>query len=160
MKHSLEAEFQLVDHYVEDLSIKNSITALHDEDGRIIKAIDIYHVGVDLSKTHHIGELGLSLHFVCQKKGATKEKIAVKMKIIGQFMARVSDSMSADKFKQMLFGSGTAALYSVSRAIIATTTAQCLSSGQVRIPMINVLEFLASQMEEAEEMEKEEGNKS
>ena len=149
---SIIAEFQLVDHFVEELVVRNSIGILRDEDEKAIKEISIYGVSAGSFEEYHAGKLGISLSFECSKKGNEGEKISVEVKISGEFEARISETMDADRFKQMLLGNGIATLYSISRAVIATTTAQCLSSGQVRIPMLNVLEYLASHPEKAEGM--------
>ena len=156
MKYSsIEAEFQFRDHVVEELNIKNTIIELLDEDQRSIKTIDIYRIETEEQNGDHVGEIGLSLCFVCNKKDAVDKSITVEMKIMGQFSAKITESMSLERFREMLRANGTATLYSIARSVIATTTSQCLVFGQVRIPMINVLEFLGSYDEEGKEREEE-----
>jgi len=140
---SIESDFQFLNHLVEELSIKSSLSELQDDDERVIKDVDIYGLRATSSEEHYLGEIGLSLQFACSKKGHAEEEIVIELKIIGRFIASI-ESMTTDDFKKMLLGNGTATLYSIARAIISTTTAQCMSSGQVRIPMINVLKFLAT----------------
>ena len=152
----IEAEFQFHDHVVEELSIKSTILKLLDEDQRTIEKIDIYKIETWEQDSLHIGEIGLSLCFVCSKEASADANITVEMKIVGAFFASITESMNAERFQEMLYTNGTAALYSIARAVIATTTAQCLVSGQVRIPMINVLEFLKSQPEEKKTEEENE----
>ena len=52
--------------------------------------------------------------------------------------------MSKEDFFKMLEISGTACLYSIARANIINISSQCLLHGQLRVPMINVFEYVKS----------------
>lgn len=62
-------------------------------------------------------------------------KYSLDMKIEGGFTA--GKDMPKEEFEQMLHINGTAALYSIARGFIISTSSQTLVSGQVVLPLLN-----------------------
>lgn len=139
---NIHSPFQLKDHYVDELIVKNKSIVLSRDDQHNLRDISIIGAEVKDDLDNFTGSLSLSINVSCKRKDDSKSTISVKIVLTGIFLAGKSEEMDLKKFQDMLILNGATSLYSIARAIIATTTAQCLSSGKVLLPMVNIFEML------------------
>lgn len=140
-EQAIKAPFQLLSHSVDELNIKNRMSILNADVSKTLKDVSIKDAHVNESTELFIGDLTLFISTQCKNKANPRETISVKLTISGIFTGK-KDSIDKEAFQKMVVTNGTTSLYSIARAIITTTTSQCLSSGQVTLPMINVLKLL------------------
>lgn len=69
-----------------------------------------------------------------------KAKTEVILVLEGEFASSLK--MDEEQFREMLWMSGTAALYSIARSKLEAISALTYHSGKITLPMLNVIEFL------------------
>jgi len=138
----IKSAFQLMTHSVDELNVKNTLMALGPDDERILRDFSVENAEMHEDEAEYFGEVTIFINIQCKKKGARKKNISVKLKLTGLFTAEKTDEMTKNNFQRMLITNGTSSLYSIARAIISTTTSQCLAAGHVILPMVNVFQIL------------------
>ncbi|MDR2898791.1 MAG: hypothetical protein LBU94_00570 [Clostridiales bacterium] len=142
----IESPFQMMNHRVEKISIDNKLISLQNTSKGTINKISIDEITIEDDfdgDDKFMGNISLNIDVSCKNESKPKEKITVKITLCGYFVGdKAVDGMDRERFERMLYVNGTTSLYSIARSIITTTTSQCLISGKVVLPMINVLEFL------------------
>ena len=146
-EQAIKSSFQLLSHCVEELDIKNKIFILDADDSKTfkktLKDVSIKDANMHEDSERFWGNLSLFISIQCKSKSNSRKTICVKIKISGMFTGE-KGSMDKEQFQNMLITNGSASLYSMARAIITTTTSQCLPSGHVTLPMVNVFQLLNS----------------
>ena len=154
MKNKYMSAFQYIGSRITNVRIKNDFIELSDSND-IKKSIDVSHEIMSIEKINDDKSL-FGLIDVNIKVNARKEnkKYNVSMSIEGCFTAPVE--IGKDMFKQMLQINGLTSLYSVARGFIQSTTSQTLMSGNVLLPMFNVVQY-SEDLNEKKEKQSENG---
>lgn len=132
-----EAKFQLVACRIVETKIKNDFVTIDDEDANK-KQLDISHEIIDVQENEN-GRVGILRLHTTLKISQSKAKYNMGIVYEGCF---VSDKETdAETFEKLLNINGVTALYSITRAFVASTSAQVLHGGKIMLPMINVIEY-------------------
>lgn len=135
-----KAELQIIGSRIVSLDIKNMFVFLANDDETIERSIDAsYEVDEPFHPEGGDGEFMCTMRLeiaVSIKKDVQEANISLVTE--GAF---TSDAYSKEELKEMVAINGTAALYSISRGIIATVTGQMCEGGAVLTPMLNVYEM-------------------
>lgn len=149
--NDFQSPFQLVENRIAKLNIKNGILSLEDKDlSHEISRID-YQVG-DIQKIEdkYWGVLQLTIDLKIRKA----KKIVYSLSLIteGAFTGD-SGSINRKDFQNMLEINGTSSLYSIARSTIITVSALSSISGQLRLPMLNIVSLYQSKHQKIDSTE-------
>lgn len=149
---NIKSDFQFIDHKINKLAIENELSELT---GTIY-----YDLSIEVKNTpaieedengNYIGLVNLTLDVSGRSPNQDDKCIKIKLELEGGFTAPGNNVVLED-FNEMLDINGVATLYSVARSVIVSISAQCCTNGQVRIPMLNMIEVRKA-IDEAEEAE-------
>ncbi|HEX2939183.1 MAG TPA: hypothetical protein VHO66_09740 [Ruminiclostridium sp.] len=145
--NNLKSPFQLIDNRIEKLNIKNDLINLEDKNLiHEISNID-YKIGeVAEINDEYWGVLQLLLDLKIKK--SRKIVYSLSLVVEGAFKGD-SKFLGREKFEEMLELNGTSSLYSIARSIITTVSSLSLISGQIRIPMLNIMSLYQTKHQNA-----------
>ncbi len=137
----MESPFRFMASRILELHIDNTYVELHNSPDNY-KSIDVSHNISEILEQDNgwLGavELSISVNITDsleEKDDTSAKKYILNMRIEGGFSS--GRNMSKEEFEQMLHINGSAALYSIARGFIISTTSQTLVGGQVVLPLLN-----------------------
>lgn len=139
-----ESPFQLVNNRITKFNVNNTLYSLDDADlKKEIKDLDYTVDELGDEEDCYIGVLSLSIKVKAsrKKKDKSTESLSLSICVQGAFNSP-KDKLTKEIFEEMLKVNGTACLYSIARANIISISSQCALEGQMRLPMLNVIEFV------------------
>ncbi len=148
MSEQYYSDFQIVGTSVKSLKLRNDFILLPNQ--RAVKrTLDISHAILSVEASDDgrftgVVQLEIKVAFSHEKK-----KYKLDMAIEGCFTAPTE--MGEDAFRDMLNINGITSLYSISRGFVQSVSAQTLLSGNVLLPMINVVAYSVNKNEPEEE---------
>ena len=152
MMADMKADFQFIDHKIKRLEINNDFSDL-------VRKLT-YNLSLEVTDTpaieeneqgDFVGSVSLTVKVVGKSSEQDDRCISVVLELEGGFFAS-KDDMSLEVFNKMLQLNGLTTMYSIARSIIISVSAQCCPNGQVRLPMLNMVE-VRNAMDEAAESE-------
>jgi preprotein translocase subunit SecB len=136
----ISSSFQLLDTIVTELNIKNEIAQIGRCDIRQANKFDVdYGIeSIEQNEDAFFGSVFVTVRFVI--KDGKKTDLDLFVREVGYFggSAKV---FSEEDFKKALTINGVASLISVVRSTIMTITNQIFTSGNVKIPLLNVMQL-------------------
>lgn len=136
----IESTFQFINNRIISLNIKNNTINFNSVDLKI----ELSHIDYHISSNEEIdnGFFGtLILEVTVKAKAKRKNVFSLDLSLEGAFQGEKGDDLDHDKFTQMLELNGSTTLFSIARTIIITTSAMCSIDGQIRIPLINMMQL-------------------
>ena len=132
------ATLQLLNTRVPELTIENDFVTLPSKE-ETETSLELGDVGHAIEKRDdvYIGVLQLKIHSITKSKNSDK-KIEFSIVVEGIFKF---DSDDKNLFEQMLFINGNSSLYSIARSHIINITSLSLASGQIILPMLNIVKI-------------------
>lgn len=138
MDNKYLSEFQIIGSTIKSVKIKNDFLSLNSNN--LKRKIDISHLlgNIELIEEGQFfsGTIVLNIKVNISEN---KRKYSLNISIEGCFNA--PSKISEETFKNMLEVNGITALYSIARGFVQSTSSQTLLSGNVLLPMINVVEY-------------------
>lgn len=148
----IKAGFQFIDHRIKRLEIKNGFSDLL---GRINYQLSLEVADTPATEENENGDYVGYVSLIVKAKGESPEldgqSISIVLEVEGGFFACKND-VPLEAFNEMLQINGLTTMYTIARCIIISVSAQCCPNGQVRIPMLNMMEVRKA-IDEAEEAE-------
>ena len=135
--NKMESPFRFLTSRVLELHINNTYAEL-DNSPENCKFLDVSHIISDIIEQEDgwIGIVELTIKVkINDSTDNDGQTYALDMTIEGGFAT--DKSMSKDDFEKMLHVNGSAALYSIARGFIISTSSQTLVGGQVVLPLLN-----------------------
>lgn len=136
----ITSDFQFIDHRINSLKVKNSFSDIPNEH---ILQLSLGYKETPAEKAtedgNYLGRLRLMVRCSGQDPAKEGAEISIQLVVEGLFCAS-EDTMDIDVFNEMLVINGLATLYSIVRSIIISVSAQCCTNGQIRVPMLNMVE--------------------
>jgi hypothetical protein len=136
----IKSPFQFIENRIVKLNIKNDTLSLSN-DNIINELSKLDYQIVDLSETdnEYVGVLQISMLIRVKEKGK-KIVYSLSLQLEGAFIGS-KEAIPKDRFTYMLEVNGASTLISLARSIIISISSQSVASGQVRLPMINILKL-------------------
>ena len=142
--NKMKSPFRFMASHILELHIDNTYIKLDDSPNNH-KYVDVSHEIPEIVEQDDgwIGLVELTIKVNISEDNDSADdmppsKYALDMRIEGGFTA--GKDMPKDDFEQMLHVNGTAALYSIARGFIISTSSQTLVGGQVVLPLLNFTE--------------------
>ncbi len=136
----IKSEFQLVNNRIININLSNNLFSVNDSKiKKEIRKLDYNYNLIDNDELH-AGILQLFVEIIALEENE-ESALQISMGLDGCFTAG-KESMDKNQFIEMLEISGTACLYSIARANIINLSSQSIIEGQLRLPMINVYDFV------------------
>lgn len=132
-----ESTFRFLASRILKLHIDNSYMELSDSLDNY-KTVDVSHNISEIveQENDYLGIVELTIKVnISNAEDIASDSYILEMCIEGGFTAE--KSMPKKEFEQMLHINGTAALYSIARGFIISTSSQTVLSGQVVLPLLN-----------------------
>lgn len=146
----IKAGFQFTDHKINKLIVNNSLVGISEE---MALQLSLAFKPCPAKKANkdglYLGRLKLLIETSGQDPVREGKGISIELEVEGLFCAS-EDAMDISVFNKMLAINGLATLYSIARSIIISISAQCCTSGQMRIPMLDMVEVYKASTEKAQ----------
>ena len=135
----IQASFQMVGSTVRHLNIENNFISISN-DADTERAVDVSYE-IDNKQEFDDEHLMFGVSNLSTHVKIKKAPLETTISLIVQGCFSIPKEEGKEKLKEMMSLSGSAALYSISRAIISGISAQCYTSGSIVLPMINVIKM-------------------
>ena len=143
--NSITSDFQILGHSIKALELNNDFIVFDTTNENITREIDVkYAIGDHFELDDNQDSIGGTVTLYTEVKITNDDKTAsIHLELEGGFA--LINSKDKERLDSMLAINGCAALYSISRGIIASITSQMAANGYgtILIPMINTFELKA-----------------
>ena len=148
--NTIAADFQFIGNRVSHFNIETNI--LNTNDQKVIPEFqyDYNVITIDESKESHFGIIELLIRGKAKVGKSNLFKFDLTME--GAFLGGIN-SLSKDKFSEMLELNGLVTLSQISRSFLLSVTSQSGINPPVRLPMINVVSLIEKKKSERDNKE-------
>lgn len=142
MENKFLSAFQIVGSTIKSVKIRNDLLTLNNNNN-VKRKIDISHLLGNIELLDDGKTLsGTIILNIKVNISENKKKYILEMSIEGCFNA--PSEIGEETFKNMLEVNGITSLYSIARGFVQSTSSQTVLSGNVLLPMINVVAYSKS----------------
>lgn len=142
MENKFLSAFQIVGSTIKSVKIRNDLLTLNNNNN-VKRKIDISHLLGNIELLDDGKTLsGTIILNIKVNISENKKKYILEMSIEGCFNA--PSEIGEETFKKMLEVNGITSLYSIARGFVQSTSSQTVLSGNVLLPMINVVAYSKS----------------
>lgn len=139
--NELLPDFKLNGTSISKFTFENSIVSLGTD---AVLGLDLDVSASDIQTNSELdmrfARLMLTLACDITVPAIPKAKTEVTLILEGEFASSLK--MDKEQFREMLWMSGTATLYSIARSKLEAISALAYHSGKITLPMLNVIEFM------------------
>jgi preprotein translocase subunit SecB len=148
--NTIAADFQFIGNRVSHFNLETNI--LNTNDQKVIPEFqyDYNVITIDESKESHFGIIELLIRGKAKVGKSNLFKFDLTME--GAFLGGIN-SLSKDKFSEMLELNGLVTLSQISRSFLLSVTSQSGINPPVRLPMINVVSLIEKKKSERDNKE-------